>query len=135
MKTWLLLCVYKLNTASMLYVHWCNVCFSLVTYAGAGGAKFFGVFRVKNHDFTPNNHIFPILGGTRSPWIRPCYVYPLSNVSQDECESWYWMPHLNTFQLYLCGQIRNTRRKYLDTILVNKDAYVWTCISFSDTFF
>ena len=27
-----------------------------------GGAKSFGVFRVKNHDFTPKNHIFPILG-------------------------------------------------------------------------
>ena len=23
-----------------------------------GGAKIFGVFRVKNHDFTPKNHIF-----------------------------------------------------------------------------
>ena len=23
-----------------------------------GGAKIVGVFRVKNHDFTPNNHIF-----------------------------------------------------------------------------
>ena len=23
-----------------------------------GGAKFFGLFRVKNHDFTPKNHIF-----------------------------------------------------------------------------
>ena len=37
-----------------------------------GGAKFFGVFRVKNddftpinHDFTPKNHIFPILGEAR----------------------------------------------------------------------
>ena len=32
---------------------------------GGGGALkiFFGVFRVKNHDFTPKNHIFPILGG------------------------------------------------------------------------
>ena len=28
-----------------------------------GGAKIFGVFRVKNHDFTPKNNIFPILGG------------------------------------------------------------------------
>ena len=28
-----------------------------------GGAKMFGVFRVKNHDFTPKNHIFPILSG------------------------------------------------------------------------
>jgi hypothetical protein len=24
-----------------------------------GGAKMFGVFRVKNHDFTPKNNIFP----------------------------------------------------------------------------
>jgi hypothetical protein len=30
-----------------------------------GGAKIFGVFRVKNHDFTPKNLIFPILGGAR----------------------------------------------------------------------
>jgi hypothetical protein len=30
-----------------------------------GGAKMFGVFRVKNHDFTPKNHIFPILGEAR----------------------------------------------------------------------
>jgi hypothetical protein len=28
-----------------------------------GGAKSFGVFSVKNHDFTPKNYIFPILGG------------------------------------------------------------------------
>jgi hypothetical protein len=29
-----------------------------------GGAKNVGVFRVKNHDFTPEKHIFfPILGG------------------------------------------------------------------------
>jgi hypothetical protein len=28
-----------------------------------GGAKIFGVFRVKNNDFTPKNLIFPILGG------------------------------------------------------------------------
>jgi hypothetical protein len=30
-----------------------------------GGAKIFGVFRVKNHDFTPKNHIFPNCGGRR----------------------------------------------------------------------
>ena len=28
-----------------------------------GGAKFFGVFRVKNHHFMPKNLIFSILGG------------------------------------------------------------------------
>ena len=44
-----------------------------------GGALnfFFGVFRVKNHDFTPKNHIFSNFrgGGGRGrppPWIRPC---------------------------------------------------------------
>jgi hypothetical protein len=31
-----------------------------------GGTKIFGVFRVKNHDFTPKNHIFfNFRGGTR----------------------------------------------------------------------
>ena len=28
-----------------------------------GGAKIFGVFRVKNHDFTPKNHIYPNFRG------------------------------------------------------------------------
>jgi hypothetical protein len=28
-----------------------------------GGAKLFGVFRVKNHDFTPKNHILTNCGG------------------------------------------------------------------------
>jgi hypothetical protein len=38
-----------------------------------GGAKIFEVFRVKNHDFTPKNHIFSNFrgGGERPPWIRP----------------------------------------------------------------
>ena len=38
-----------------------------------GGAKIFGVFRVKNHDFTPKNHIFSDFrgGGAPPPWIRP----------------------------------------------------------------
>ena len=44
-----------------------------------GGAKIFGVFRVKNHDFTPKNHIFSNFRGGRAPgapppWIRPCYL-------------------------------------------------------------
>ena len=42
------------------------------------GAKIVGVFRVKNHDFTPKNLIFSnFRGGARwvrvsPPWIRPC---------------------------------------------------------------
>jgi len=27
-----------------------------------GGANIFGIFRVKNHDFTPKNHIFSVEG-------------------------------------------------------------------------
>ena len=39
-----------------------------------GGAKIFGVFRVKNHDFTTKNHIFSnFRGGARR--IRPCNAY------------------------------------------------------------
>ena len=35
-----------------------------------GGANIFGVFRVKNHDFRPKNHIFSnFRGGTC--WVRP----------------------------------------------------------------
>jgi hypothetical protein len=48
-----------------------------------GGAKIFGVFRVKNHDFTPTNHIFSNFreGGGRPP---PGLVYltPLSIIYQ-----------------------------------------------------
>ena len=35
-----------------------------------GGAKIFGVFRVKNHDFTPKKSFLPILGG-RAPGAPP----------------------------------------------------------------
>ena len=39
-----------------------------------GGAKILGVFRVKNHDCTPKNHIFPMLGGCppgSAPAVKP----------------------------------------------------------------
>ena len=36
-----------------------------------GGAKFFGVFRVKNHDFTPKNLIFSNFRGGRAPGAPP----------------------------------------------------------------
>ena len=37
-----------------------------------GGAKIFGVFRVKNHDFTPKNHIFSnFRGGGGRPLDPP----------------------------------------------------------------
>ena len=38
-----------------------------------GGAKILGVFRVKNHDFTPKNHIFSNCGGRREKfWGISC---------------------------------------------------------------
>ena len=38
-----------------------------------GGAKILGVFRVKNHDFTPKNHIFSNFrgGGGSAPGAPP----------------------------------------------------------------
>jgi hypothetical protein len=38
-----------------------------------GSAKIVGVFRVKNHDFTPKNYIFSNFRGG-APWIRPCIL-------------------------------------------------------------
>ena len=45
-----------------------------------GGAKIFGVFRVKNQDFTPKNIFYPILGGEGAragcaPPLDPPLVY------------------------------------------------------------
>ena len=38
-----------------------------------GGAKIFGVFRVKNYDFTPKNHIFSNCGERReNVWGNSC---------------------------------------------------------------
>ena len=34
-----------------------------------GGTKIVGVFRVKNHDFTPKNHIFSNCGGRRENFL------------------------------------------------------------------
>ena len=38
-----------------------------------GGAKIVGIFRVKNHDFTPKNHIFSNFrgGGGGAPGAPP----------------------------------------------------------------
>ena len=41
--------------------------------------KIVGVFRVKNHDFTPKNHIFPILGGGGA-----CRVHPPGSAPVDD---------------------------------------------------
>ena len=43
-----------------------------------GGAKIFEVFRVKNHDFTPKNHIVSNFRGGRR--MRPPWVHQTSLV-------------------------------------------------------
>jgi hypothetical protein len=41
-----------------------------------GGAKIFGVFRVKNHDFTPKkSYISNFRGGARNFWGISCEKY------------------------------------------------------------
>ena len=46
------------------------------------GAKICGVFRVKNHDFTPKkSDFFPILGGARR--VRPPLDPPLVSVENE----------------------------------------------------
>ena len=42
-----------------------------------GGANIFGVFRVKNHDFTPKNHIFSNCGGR-------CKIFGVFRVKNDD---------------------------------------------------
>jgi hypothetical protein len=50
-----------------------------------GGAKIFGVFRVKNHDFTPKNHIFSnFRGGGRAPGAPPAGSAPAFCVTSFE---------------------------------------------------
>jgi hypothetical protein len=45
-------------------------------FSNCGGRReIFGVFRAKNHDFTPKNHIFSnFRPGAPPPWIRPCNI-------------------------------------------------------------
>jgi hypothetical protein len=42
-----------------------------------GGTKFFGVFRVKNHDFMPKNHIFSNFRGKGAHRVHPLLDPPL----------------------------------------------------------
>ena len=62
-----------------------------------GGAKIFGVFRVKNHDFTQKNHIFSnFRGGARR--VRPpldpplVYIKVCMYIKYDYCKNKYRTP-------------------------------------------
>ena len=70
-----------------------------------GGSKIFGVSRVKNHDFTPKNHIFFNFrvwgGGGGAPAARPLdpplnsYIYDTFNII-----SLYYINLLSLFCLF-----------------------------------
>jgi hypothetical protein len=45
-----------------------------------GGAKFVWVFRVKNHDFTPKNHIF----SNRGPFLITTILSQSQKITKDE---------------------------------------------------
>jgi hypothetical protein len=47
-----------------------------------GGAKIFGIFRVKNHDFTPKNHIFSNCGGR-------CEIFAVFRANYVLCKTLY----------------------------------------------
>jgi hypothetical protein len=47
-----------------------------------GGAKIFGVFRVKNHDFKPKNHIFSNFRGRAR--VHPHLDRPCTHYHKDE---------------------------------------------------
>ena len=52
---------------------------------GAHLNNFFGVFRVKNHDFTPKNHIFSNFRGGRAPGAPPWLHIPELGVIKQTC--------------------------------------------------
>ena len=58
-----------------------------------GGAKIVGVFRVKNHDFTPKVFIFPILGGGgggRAPGAPPSGSAPVFDATFNNISVMSW---------------------------------------------
>ena len=80
-----------------------------------GGAKIFEVFRMKNHDFTPKNHIFSNFrgGGARAGcaprWIRPCEGSP-------PVYEWVYKLHVfkNNLSFKITGKVSITLKLILD---------------------
>ena len=80
-----------------------------------GGAKIFGVFRVKNHDFTPKNLIFSKYRRgarrVRHPWICPwIYILPFCSANSfvSKCKH-IWL----TTYLFCLLSIFNSQFLYL----------------------
>ena len=72
-----------------------------------GGAKIFGVFRVRNHDFTPKNHIFSnFRGGARVGGAPPPGSAP-GNMSQtiEDLSFLYTVHMINSLQSDFTGLV------------------------------
>ena len=85
-----------------------------------GGTKFFGVFRVKNHDFMPKNHIFsnfkggacqvcpppgsaPAIYAGKNDSLRYCILYSASIKCCDIFIYLYFWKHLFIYITYRVG--------------------------------
>jgi hypothetical protein len=82
-----------------------------------GGAKIFGVFRVKNHDFTPKNHIFPILGEARE-------IFGVFHVKNHD-----FTPKKNHIFSNFRGGARRVRPPLNPHLMKRKFKQVWSTIS------
>jgi hypothetical protein len=51
-----------------------------------GGANIFGVFRVKNHDFMPKNHIFSNFRGVACQ-VNPSHLESTPDIYSETCQS------------------------------------------------
>ena len=98
-----------------------------------GGAKLFGVFRVKNHDFTPKNHIFTnSRGGARRPppWIRPCYCIKMWKYCKDKPFATSLSKTMNSRDCFLLWTTASKLPSFLVAVLCLRYYYIkYTLIS------
>ena len=76
-----------------------------------GGAKTFGVFRVKNHDYTPKNHIFSNCGGRREKRVKILIFSKYRGNAR-----WVTLPPLDSPQESFPGRVRTINIKWKTNI-------------------
>ena len=116
---------------------------------GEGGANIFGVFRVKNHDFTPKNHIFSNCGGRRENlWGISCeksrfyakkiIFFPILGGARAGCAP-LWIRPWNSlpWDTLLCVTLteRNTQRFVQNWRLPRSPSTEWSWLIIEFVFF
>ena len=71
-----------------------------------GGAKIFGVFRMKNHHFTQKNHIFSNFRGERAGCALPLDPPLIQELRVTESSSYPLHPAFNEKSKNHCGQLQ-----------------------------